>query len=166
MSKLKTTSTQQYAANCNNAKKGGVKTQQGKEISCMNALKHGILSQKVLMDEQDTYRDVYTGLREEIKPNGLVESVLVERIATHILQMRRIAHSRNEFLLQCANPGKVIDFIDDIASLGKEVIEEPYKPEIEPEQVSQLFNLYQRYETAIENRFYKAIHELKQYRLD
>jgi len=40
-------SEKQIEANKNNAKKGGVKTVEGKEVSRMNALKHGILSSEL-----------------------------------------------------------------------------------------------------------------------
>jgi len=46
------TTQQQIEANRQNAKLGGVKTEEGKEISKYNALKHGLLSKEVLLEKR------------------------------------------------------------------------------------------------------------------
>ncbi len=53
MSKL---SQKQLEANRQNAKLGGVKTEEGKAVSKYNALKHGILSQEVLLESENEKR--------------------------------------------------------------------------------------------------------------
>lgn len=45
-----TISQKQLEANRQNAKLGGVKTEGGKAVSKLNALKHGLLSQEVLLE--------------------------------------------------------------------------------------------------------------------
>ena len=48
-----TISDKQLEANRKNAKLGGVKTEEGKEVSRLNALKHGLLSEVILLPEED-----------------------------------------------------------------------------------------------------------------
>jgi len=52
------TTKKQLIANRKNAQKGGVKTQEGKELVKFNALKHGILLQAVTEYEQPIYEDI------------------------------------------------------------------------------------------------------------
>jgi len=47
------TSQKQLEANRQNAKLGGVKTEEGKAVSKYNALKHGLLSKEVLLKGED-----------------------------------------------------------------------------------------------------------------
>ena len=46
-------SQKQLEANRQNAKLGGVKTEEGKAISKYNAIKHGLLSKEVLLEGED-----------------------------------------------------------------------------------------------------------------
>jgi hypothetical protein len=50
---MENTSQKQIDANRENAKKGGVKTDEGKAVSKYNALKHGILSKQILFEGED-----------------------------------------------------------------------------------------------------------------
>lgn len=47
------TSQKQIDANRENGKLGGVKTDEGKTVSRYNAIKHGLLSEEVLLDGED-----------------------------------------------------------------------------------------------------------------
>ena len=160
--------TRQSIANRKNGKKGGVKTSEGKEISSLNAKVHGIFSLRIFPHEQTEYMHLYDSIREEFSADMLIENVLVERLAFHILQMQRVSFARNEFLLQCENKGIVIDRSMDFLTLPGEVevIEEPYLARLSPSDVEKLSGLYQRYEIAVENRFYKALRELSHHKKD
>ncbi len=46
-------SKKQLKANRENAKKGGVKTEEGKAITKYNALKHGLLAKEIVVDAGD-----------------------------------------------------------------------------------------------------------------
>jgi hypothetical protein len=70
----------------------GPRTQRGKQKSKRNALKHGIFSKVVLLkDEQRAEFDsLLRGLRNDFKPEGALEGVLVENLATSLWRKRRL----------------------------------------------------------------------------
>jgi len=59
-----------------------------------NAVKHGLLSKKAcFLSEEDrrTYRELHQGLVDDLRPKGMLEAMLVERLASaHCRQMRAI----------------------------------------------------------------------------
>lgn len=65
-------SQKQLEANRRNAKLGGVKTEEGKDISKYNALKHGSLAQEVIIESEDIPRlqELLEGLRASLQPQG------------------------------------------------------------------------------------------------
>lgn len=71
---------------------GGPRTPEGKERSKHNALKHGIFSNVVLLknDSKADYDALLTGLREHYQPEGTLEEVLVEKLATLTWRQRRV----------------------------------------------------------------------------
>lgn len=74
------------AANRANAQSStGPRTKQGKSNSSNNAVRHGILSRKVVLDT-DEQRAEFLELRQccktELRPKGLLEKFVVEEIAT------------------------------------------------------------------------------------
>ncbi len=86
------TSRKRLIANRENAKKStGPKTAEGKTASKMNAIKHGLLAQDVVLrgespNEFDALRD---DLVDEIRPVGCLEIQLVERVAACLWRLRR-----------------------------------------------------------------------------
>ena len=85
----KETTQKQIRANRKNALKStGPKTPNGKGIARWNALDHGLLSKEVVItagpgkENGDEYRGLLTELREDLQPTGILEEMLVERIAT------------------------------------------------------------------------------------
>lgn len=94
--RTKTMSLKQIAANRNNAKKStGPKTADGKTVSKMNAVKHGILSEEVVVRGMRIHESAhqFKALREQywkhLAPVGPVEEMLVERIVTTYWRLRR-----------------------------------------------------------------------------
>ena len=87
------TSEKQLVANQLNAQKStGPKTDQGKAVSKYNALRHGLLSQEVVLpgEDESAFDELYEKFREELLPEGELEIQLVERIATLCWRLRRI----------------------------------------------------------------------------
>ena len=92
----KPTSPRQLAANRRNAKSStGPRTPQGRAISKMNAMKHGILSRQVLvrsmaLQENETdLNALYQRFWEEFQPSGPLEEMLVDQIVTAHWRLRR-----------------------------------------------------------------------------
>jgi hypothetical protein len=92
----KTMSLKQIAANRRNAQKStGPKTPNGRAVSKMNALKHGILSKEVLVhgkyiqEDDREFTALHQRLWEDLNPVGPVEEILVEQIVTTTWRWRR-----------------------------------------------------------------------------
>ncbi len=79
-----TTSTQQIKANQFNSQKStGPKTIAGKQIVAGNAQKHGIFSKQPILSDEDPaeYEMLLDNLHAELKPAGILEFSIVERVA-------------------------------------------------------------------------------------
>lgn len=159
----KKVSEKQLIANQQNAKKGGVKSEKGKEVSKYNALKHGILKEVVSAYEAEFSQEVVERLNSQFQPVGVLEKVWVDRIAGYYIKLLRSAKAENEYMQSILNPRKVEvkDLMPLVSFTETTVISEGYRPIISHEVVEKLTNIFLRYEIALENRLYKAIHELQ-----
>src|SRR5215211_4673 len=86
-------SKKQIEANKRNALKStGPKTPKGKALARLNATKHGLLSQEVLLPEEDedALKELAERLRAELQSVGEMESLLVERIISSTWRLRRL----------------------------------------------------------------------------
>lgn len=158
-------SDKQYKANQTNAFLGGVKTLEGKEISKFNALTHGILRQSLTDYENEFYIDIYNDLVKQLKPEGIIEKVLIERIAVYYLKLFRVQKAETEYMKAKLNPRviKSRDVIQEMTNkiLENQVMNEGYTPKITDEVIIRMYETYSRYEGTLENRLYKALHELE-----
>ncbi len=89
-------SERQLAANRRNALRStGPRTPQGRDVSKMNALKHGILSRQVLVAGQHYQEDskefeaLHRRFWEDLEPEGPLEEMLVDQIVTAHWRLRR-----------------------------------------------------------------------------
>src|SRR5919107_6427657 len=88
------TSKKQNQANRQNALKStGPRTPEGKATARLNATKHGLLSQEVLIPGEDeaALKELGERLRAELQPVGEMESQLVERIINTTWRLRRLS---------------------------------------------------------------------------
>lgn len=155
-------SLKQIQANRHNAKKGGVKTLEGKEISKYNALKHGILSEVILDYDKGNFEELHQRLIIEFCPKTAIEEIIVERITICIIRLNRAVRAETEYLKSIFNPEVGHHEGSFGIELGKWVVDkEGYKPKISKEDVESLENIYHRYEKSLENRLYRTLHELE-----
>jgi hypothetical protein len=89
------TTEKRIEANQRNGLKGGVKTQEGKAVSRLNACTHGFFSKDLLLPAEDPaylaeIRDYYLS---ELKPVGELETLLVERIISSAWRLKRLVRS-------------------------------------------------------------------------
>ncbi|WP_347358444.1 hypothetical protein [Bdellovibrio sp.] len=88
-------SEKQIIANRENAKLGGVKTDEGKEKVRFNALKHGLTSRHLLthlkshQESQDLFEEILQGLKEALNPSDFFEETLVSKMAKVQFKMHR-----------------------------------------------------------------------------
>src|SRR5918997_4384401 len=90
------TSDRKAEANRQNVLKStGAKTPEGKASVRHNALKHGLLAQEVLLQEEDeqALRELDERLRAELRPEGEIEDLLVEQIVAAQWRLRRMRRS-------------------------------------------------------------------------
>ncbi len=83
-------------ANRRNALKStGPRTENGKKKSRYNALKHGILAKEVVLppgragEDRQAFQDLLAGLRDDLKPEGTLEEMLVEKAASAFWRLGR-----------------------------------------------------------------------------
>lgn len=158
----------QKLANTQNAKLGGVKTATGKSVSKYNAVKHGVLNVILSDYENDMSKNIYQQLVIDLKPEGFLEVGLVERIAVGFIRLFRVGKAEGEFMKSTLDPVN-IRRINSLANDGLEYLSHEfetveitgYRPEITKEAIQDLDHILLRYETSIENKIYKAIHELQ-----
>ena len=87
------TSEKQAEANRRNALKStGPKTPEGKDAVRLNALKHGLLSQEVLVPGEDeaALRELSERVSAELRPVGELEDLLAEQIIAAFWRLRRL----------------------------------------------------------------------------
>lgn len=147
-------SQKQLEANRQNAKLGGVKTEEGKAVSKYNALKHGILSKEVLLEGEDekTLIEVGKKLRAELEPQTELELVLVDRITANVWRLRRVMQIEREMMDSDKN---TMDFSlsDRKKTLGGALSHDFANYDTYGKLI--------RYETSIERGIYRALHELQ-----
>jgi hypothetical protein len=157
-------SKKQIEANRKNAKKGGVKTPEGKEISKYNSLKHGILSVVITEYDKGNFEELHKRLIGDLCPETVIEEILVERIALYFIRLNRGAKAETEYIKKILNPDvghwEVFDPIYEEVFKKWIVDKEGYRPKINKDDIEPLVNLYLRYEKSLENRLFKTMHEL------
>jgi len=79
----------------------GPRTAIGKERSKYNALKHGLFAKVVLLSHESRARfdALLIGLQHDLKPMGLLEETLVEKLATSLWRYRRLLQAESAELL-------------------------------------------------------------------
>jgi hypothetical protein len=87
------TSEKKAEANRRNALKStGPKTPEGKDAVRLNALRHGLRSEEILLpgEDEEVLRELDEHLRIELQPVGELESLFVDRIITAYWRLRRL----------------------------------------------------------------------------
>ena len=148
------TSQKQIEANRENAKLGGVKTEEGKAVSKYNALKHGLLSKEVLLDGEDekTLIEIGKRLRTELEPQTELELVLVDRITANVWRLRRVMQIEREMM---------DDDRSDMGfslSSGEKTLGAAFSYDFAHNDT---YGKLIRYDSSIERGIYKALHELQ-----
>ena len=145
-------SQKQLEANRENAKLGGVKTEEGKAVSRYNALKHGILSREVLLEGEDekTLIEVGKRLRAELEPQTELELVLVDRITANVWRLKRVMQMEREMM----ENSQKSTFGNGLQKLGQTLTHYDIAH-------NDIYGKLIRYEASIERGIYKALHEFQ-----
>ena len=87
------TSDKQARANRENARQStGPKTPEGKAVTRLNAIRHGLLSKDVLLpgEDESALEELGERVRAELQPVGQLENMLVEQIIAAAWRLRRL----------------------------------------------------------------------------
>jgi hypothetical protein len=152
----------QIKANRQNAKLGGVKTEEGKKVSRLNALKHGFVSKIVTEYDKIDCKDFCKSILSSFSPKTVYEDQLVEILTSQMLAYRRISFIETELfrdkLDQSPNFERQLE--SHIESLTATTGKQKYLPRIEGDIIDQL-EKFQRYKTATINSALRIGHELE-----
>lgn len=123
----------------------------------LNATKHGLLTREVLLPGEDPQAldDLVTRLHHQLAPDGVLEAILVDRIAACYWRLARAQRVEIDAMLSA-----YAETLND----RKEFI--PRSTRVRRARANVLFNkkvesIVERYEGAIESRLYRALHELQ-----
>ena len=169
----------QITANQENSKLStGAKTSEGKAIVAQNAIKHGLLSHKLILGEEDLdcWKILLNGLVETFLPVGMIEQLLVEKIAISFWRQRRLVGAEVAAIrisaiteskrldLEIENIESDLYFVMDINQRTKEVKNRLVSEFQEIKRFVQIKStapisdeLLIRYSTGLDNELYKAI---------
>jgi len=147
-------SQKQLEANRENAKLGGVKTEEGKAISRYNAIKHGLLTKMVLLPSEDENAliEINKQLRSDLKPASELENILVDRIVANTWRLGRVMKIEKEMM------EKDCEYENWNGQIQKRSIGEALSYDFANHDT---YGKLIRYETSIERGIYKALHELQ-----
>lgn len=114
----KRTSKQQIKANRKNAGKStGPRTAEGKDRSRLNALKHGLRAEHVVVlkgpdpENPEEFDALQEGLLADRQPCGVLEQMLVERLAVGFWRLRRAYRFEAESIAQANKPNPVLEML-------------------------------------------------------
>jgi len=141
-----------------NGKLGGVKTDEGKAISRMNARKHGVFDATLTEFDGEELRGVHAELVASVKPDGVVEGMLVEKLAHTYVRLQRCARAQGE------NHIRTWEQRRDEASLKRQALKLRDGIRVSNFRFSEFeraVEIFARYDTMLTNQFIKILHELE-----
>ena len=152
------TSARKAEANRQNAVKStGHKTMEGKTAIRLNAVKHGLLAEEILLpgEDEDALRKLGERLRTELQPVGGLENLLVARIISAHWRLRRVGRvEAGIFTYKYYDTFSATREMEaNTTTLGIAFVKDANE--------SNAFSKLSRYETAIERSLFKALHGLQ-----
>jgi hypothetical protein len=190
-------SDKQIRANRRNAQRStGPKTPEGKDAVRLNATKHGLRSQEVLLPGEDgeALKELDENLRAELQPVGEMENLLVDGIVAAHWRLRRLRRVEagiftwqlyGELTERAQNEAQTYEWslLDAIGSTDEITDKQKHEEALAKAQEmkskqdaetatlgrtfmrdadqANAFSKLSRYETAIWQSLYKALHELQ-----
>jgi hypothetical protein len=133
----------------------GPRTEAGKAKVRYNALRHGLLSEKVLYahEEPQKYRRFAEKMQTELDPQGAVEELLTERIVTSAWRLRRCLWIETKVAESNCIVQDDITGLPTFTDVGTGFIKDGF--------ASDAITRLCRYETMIERSLLKAMYELE-----
>lgn len=119
------------AARANAQKSTGPVTTEGKAAASRNAIRHGVLSERLLLDDEagSEFEALLMGLVQSLNPVGVLEASVVERIAITLWRQRRLVRSETAALSLAREAKQVANQVS--SELGRR-----YGRELQPEDLA------------------------------
>ncbi len=139
----------QIEANRRNALKSvGPRSEAGKALVALNALRHGLTSRRPILpgEEAEVFAVLAAGLRAQLQPEGELEEQLVERIAAALWRLQRVSGVEAAVVARESGGGEGANFALAF---------------VRDAEGSDTFSRLRRYETTLERSVYRALHELE-----
>lgn len=139
--------------------KGGPKTTEGKAVTRLNAISHGLLSKQALLEgeEAKTLQDLTDRLYKELDPVGELESFLTDRMAAEMWRMRRAVAAERKLFISARDKANAMLFPMDLhGSKDGQKAAADIASLTDPDNEKIM-----RYANAIERSFFRALHELQ-----
>jgi hypothetical protein len=155
----------QIAASQTNGKLGGVKTEEGKERSKMNAVKHGILSSCQTKFDTITFAEVYEDFASHYSDTTPLRRVLIEQLSLTYMRMLRCAKFESDILRESLNPPeyKSENFGMDFNSRQTEVlVRKNDKAPMGVFELEKIEKIQFRYENSLFRRFRSVVKLLEE----
>ena len=147
-------SQKQLEANRHNAQLStGPKTPEGKRRVRWNALKHGLLARSVVVPSRNRFENrnqfeaLLTRLHDELRPVGILEEMLVEKIAVAYWRLRRAVRAEAGEISENLRDSLHYHYQRHSGTLALPSKGDTYK--------------IMRYETTIERQLHKAVEQLQ-----
>jgi len=173
--------TAQTIANRNNSRKStGPRTDEGKAVVSQNAVKHGLFAAEAVISGENPadYEAYHDQFLAELKPVGMVESVMAERIVSLSWRLRRAERMQNQSIedmieREVTNPSAISHRKDHI----NDERFQPGDPRFEPDHLAlgriavrdwsyyRVLDRMLMYERRIENSMTKMMKELKRFQV-
>lgn len=144
----------QLTANLQNAKLGGVKTEAGKEITKLNAMKHGLLSKQTLLTNENKKElsELCERLKDCLQPETEMELIFVEKIIADTWRLRRALKVEAEM---------IEEDLEYETYTGEKVTRTTGQVFSNDLSQRDSFGKLIRYIASIERGIYRALHELQ-----
>jgi hypothetical protein len=129
----------------------------------LNATKHGLLARGMTeLDDSDAYESLVERLTAAKRPVGDIEEFLVRRIAFHMIRLQRAERLEAEYIAgeihpAVTEPGLGLELLEPV------VVDPGLPAAVDGQSAINLVSGFQRYETGIENKFYRAIAQLERF---
>jgi len=143
------TTTKQIKANQKNALKGGVKTEEGKNISRTNATKYGFFSKIVTEYDKLENEEFCSDMYKHFEPQDMYQAQLLEILLSQMLTYRRICLIEKEYI-----QAELEDDTSRMFQIGG------YTPIIRAKVIEPL-EKFQKYKTSLQNNICKLQHEME-----
>ncbi|MBP7936796.1 MAG: hypothetical protein KA354_19310 [Phycisphaerae bacterium] len=155
-------SRKQIGANRRNARSSTGPHDTGQ--TSQNAVKHGLLAKRITDQDQSAYAEVLGHMLEHYRPVGPLERWLVEQISLLMVRIKRAAEIEKDCMAQLIRDR--VEMLEDLRTYTDSCglprfVRTPIEDELTTEHIRTLNESVGRYETALENKLYRELHELE-----